>query len=163
MPSILDITSLFNKLSKEHQNILKRISELAYISLKEGKVVLGLEEKYLKFVIPVVQSYQESLGYVKAFTVFRSAEENKMFAFSHRLIQQFLAAYFVMQSENYVMDLWAETKWTSIYINVWAYYFGLAKAVREEFKIALLGAKYGKNLLSEIANNKMKFYIWFIE
>ena len=56
------------------------------------------------------------------------------------------------------MSLWAGTKWTDKYINVWAYYFGLAKAVREEFKNDLFDAKSTGNklLIPEIATNKMK-------
>lgn len=52
-------------------------------------------------------------------------------------MQEFLGAFFVKQSENNVMNLWSETKWTSKHINVWAYYFGLAKSVRDEFKVTV--------------------------
>ena len=164
VPTILNITSLFEKLPKNCQYNLIRISHLAFYSLQEGKVVFELEKKFgqdvCELVISVEQSYQVSLGFIKAFTLFEISGKKKMFTFSYSVMQKFLAAYFIIVSENNAVNLWTETNWSSRYINVWAYYFGLAKAVRKEFKDVMLTTQLGifrtKKLISEISQNKIK-------
>ena len=162
--SFINITSLFKKLPKQYQNNLNEISKLAFSTLQERKVVFELHKEIDKGVcelaIPVGKSYQISLGFVKAFTLFRTSDSKEMVTFCLSLIREFLAAFFVMQSENNVMNLWAKTQWTGKYINVWAYYFGLAKTVREEFKDLLFATRLGilrtNRLSSKILQDKMK-------
>ena len=162
--SFINIISLFEKLPKQYQTSLNEISKLAFSALQGRKVVFELHKKFdtgvCELVIPIGKSFQISLGFVKVFTLFRTSGSKEMATFCFPLIQEFLAAFFVIQSENNVMNLWAKTQWTGKYINVWAYYFGLAKAVRKEFKDLLFATRLGllrtNKLSSKILQDKMK-------
>ena len=162
--NILDITSLYDKLPSEYQNVLKRISEVAFNTIQQGKVVSELQKNCnakSDVCKLVAQSYQETLGFAKAFTLFDNSESREVFSFfQNSLMQHFLAAFFVLLSGNNIMNLWAETKWSSKYINVWAFYFGLAKAVKKEFEDSLLDTKFTpalrKQLSSKLKKDKIK-------
>ena len=166
VPSILDITSLFEKLPKEYQNNVNEISKLAFYALKEGKVVFELQKVFnrnvgeLAIELEPSSCYQRSLGFVKAFTLFGSSGSKTIVTLCFPLIQELFSSFFVVQSGNHVMRLWTETEWSSKYINVWAFYFGLTKAVRKEFNEIMFATQFwrwsSKKLSSKILQDKIK-------
>ena len=144
---ILNITSLFKNLT-EYQNNLMKIAELAFYTLREGKICCRLDQKYIKesgvfkLVTPAARSYKVSLGFLK---VFKISGNRELMLFPNSVMQQFLAAFFVMQSGNKMMNLWSDTKWSIKYINVWAYYFGLIGVVEKDFENWLFDSKFKKD------------------
>ena len=166
VPSILNITSLFDKLPRNYQNNLNEISKLAFYALKEAKVVFESQKVFNKNVgelaveLEPSNCYQRSLGFVKTFTLFESSGSKTILTLCFPLIQELLASFFVIQSGNNVMKLWAETEWSSKYINVWAFYFGLTKAVRKEFTELMFATQLlrwsKKKLSSKILQDNIK-------
>ena len=166
VPSILDITSLFEKLPRGCQNNMNKISKLAFYAIKEGKVVFESQKVFnknldeLAIELKPSNCYQRSLGFVKVFTLFGSSGSKTILTLCFPLIQELLASFFVIQSGNNVRKLWAETEWSSKYINVWAFYFGLTKAVRKEFTELMFAKQLlrwsKKKLSSKILQDNIK-------
>lgn len=83
--SILNITSLFEKLPKEYQNKLNTISKLAFYALQEVTTVFELQQKFNKDIrelaIPVEQSYHASLDLLKYLLCLLLLEARKCLCF----------------------------------------------------------------------------------
>ena len=150
--NILDIllSALLKNLPEKYQIALHKICNLAFSTLQEETVIFG--SKHFDVHAPVeTQSYQTSFGFFKVF-------ESKRFSFHLRIIQEFLAAFFVTQSDNNLKNLWAKTEWDHKYINVWSHYFGLRKGVPEKFRGLLLASSWfmqTERLSSKILQNKI--------
>ena len=150
--NILGITlsALLKNLPEKHKIALLKICNLAFSTLQEETVIFGSKHFDVHALIEV-QSYQTSFGFFKVF-------ESRRFSFHLPIIQEFLAAFFVTQSDNNLKNLWAKTEWDHKYINVWSHYFGLRKGVPEKFRGLLLASSWfmqTERLSSKILQNKI--------
>ena len=133
---ILDITLsvLLQDLPKIYQVAFHKICDFAFNTLKEEVVkkeeVVIFQSKH--FDALETQGYQTSFGF------FKIIDSSKRFIFCFPVFQEFLAAFFVTQSDSNLKKLWDETEWHHKYINVWAFYFGLSKRLPRKFKSLLL-------------------------
>ena len=146
----ISLSALLKNLPEKHKIALLKICNLAFSTLQEETVIFGSKHFDIHDLVET-QSYQTSFGFFKVF-------ESKRFSFHFRVIQEFLAAFFVTQSDNNLKNLWAKTEWDHKYINVWSHYFGLRKGVPEKFKGLLLASSWfmqTERLSSKILQNKI--------
>ena len=149
--NILDITLsvLLQNLPEKYQIALHKYCNLAFNALQEEVVIFG--SKHDARAVVELKTYKTRFGFLKVF-------ENKKSSFHLLIIQEFLAAFFVMQSGSNLKDLWVKSEWHHKYINVWAYYFGLRKVVPEKIKGLLLASSWFKQterLSSKILQDKV--------
>ena len=148
--NIFDITvSILLKNLPEHYNIaISKICNLAFNTLLEETVIFGPKHSDAF----ALQNYPTDFGFYKVL------ESKNKFCFHLPIIQELMAAFFIAQPNN-ILRSWDKTKWHYNCINVWAYHFGLEKAVPEEFKKLLFTPTWfiKPNMLSnEILQNKIK-------
>ena len=149
--NILDITLsvLLQNLPEKYQIALHKYCSLAFNALQEEVVIFG--SKHDARAVVELKTYKTRFGFLKVF-------ESKKSSFHLFIIQEFLAAFFVIQSGSNLKDLWVKTEWHHKYINVWAYYFGLRKGVPEKVKGLLLASSWFKQterLSSKILQDKV--------
>ena len=142
---LLSITK-FSEVPATHRNILLEISKLAFIALKDDKIVLSASE-IRDFCPSLLEDPKDwnGLDLLKAVQYF-SLEENRdevSFNFLHFSVQELLAAYHIsLMSERQQIKLLKETFWNIRYFNVWIMYVALTKDRPFAFKHFLTGHRW---------------------
>ena len=133
----------FSEVPATHRKILLEISNLAFTTLKDDKIVFSASE--IKHFCPSLLEDQKDwngLDLLKAVQYF-SLEENTdelSFNFLHFSVQELLAAYHIsLMSETQQIKLLKETFWNVRYFNVWIMYVALTKDQPFAFKHFLSG------------------------
>ena len=142
----LQSIATFSEVPATHRNILLEISKLAFIALKDDKIVFSASE-----IMDICPSLLEDpkdwngLDLLKAVQYF-SLEERKdelSFNFLHFSVQELLAAYHIsLMSKTQQIKLLKETFWNTRYFNTWIMYVALTKDRPFAFKHFLTGNRW---------------------
>ena len=119
----LPLTTAVGSMPKEYQSILNTIGELAFYSLQAKNIVFKLSD--IKSDINSADVKKNCLGFLKV-NSFQNTDINQMlFTFLHISLQEFLAAFYI-STLSQCAQIWRETFWKTEFLNVWAYYCGIA-------------------------------------
>jgi len=157
-------------LPEPHNTIVQQISKLALHALKENKIVFT--EENIEDACPKITDSPEAIngyGLLQAMQHFGYTGETKTFQFLHLSIQEYLAAYYIINNFQHQeeLDLLNDYFWKKNHlVNMFSFYIMLTKGQRAPFTEFLSGGKQGVAISKDFLDDQLKcfrLYFYFKE
>ena len=156
----------FTNLPQPYDQVIKELSQFAFLALQEDQLVFTLAEVRAKYHNLTPDNWHR-LGLLKRTQYFKAYDgcDHESFHFLHYSIQEYMAAYYIASLPGKkLFSLLKGTFWNVRYFNMWVMFVGITEGKHHAFTHFLSGnylqvtsrlstpKKLSKNLLS----NKIK-------
>ena len=157
--------SSLDDLPAPYDQVIKELSEFAFIALQKDQLVFTLAE--VKAKCPTLTpSNWYGLGLLKLAQYFKSQDacDHESFHFLHYSMQEYMAAYYIASlKDKELLSLLKETFWDVHYFNTWIMYVGITGGKKITFIQFLSGNQLlmskwlsGPKISNKIVNDKIR-------
>ena len=155
-------------LPEPYNEIIQQLSKLSLQALNANKLIFTLDE--IKKVCPDIEATPEAIngfGLLQAVEHFGLTGTTKTFNFLHFSIQEYLAAYHLINlSADEELRIIENNFWNSIHFNMFSMYIALTKGQRPSFKYFLSGGNKEVIISDKFLDNQLqcfRLYYYFHE